>query len=83
MLNNIFHHKNNNNNTYYNKILVMLRNISTINYHHDIIKHVYFKPLIAWILWIITGTIFYSSNGELGWSKGFYMAVNVGYSIGH
>lgn len=67
-----------------NHIIVMLRNISkvTINYHHDIIKHVYFRPLIAWILWIITGTVFYSYDGELGWSKGFYMAVNVGYSIG-
>ena len=63
---------------------MMLRNISkvTISYYHDIIKHVYFKPLIAWMMWIITGTLFYSYDGELGWSKGFYMAVNVGYSIG-
>jgi len=59
---------------------VMIKNI--INHHQIIIKHVYFKPLLAWIIWIISGTVFYCYQGELGWSKGFYMAVNVGYSIG-
>lgn len=29
-----------------------------------------------------TGTVYYSIANELGWAKGFYMAVNVGYSIG-
>jgi hypothetical protein len=36
----------------------------------------------CWILWLVTGTYFYAIIDSLGWSKGFYMAVNVGYSIG-
>lgn len=35
-----------------------------------------------WSLWMLTGTLFYSYQLNVGWSKGFYMAVNVGYSIG-
>lgn len=34
------------------------------------------------MVWLFIGTLFYSYSMNLGWSKGFYMAVNVGYSIG-
>ena len=37
---------------------------------------------ITWLLWILTGTIFYTYDLDIGWSQGFYMAVNIGYSIG-
>jgi len=39
---------------------------------------------ILWLVWLAVGTIFYSVAPEsnLGIFKGFYMAVNVGYSIG-
>jgi hypothetical protein len=29
-----------------------------------------------------SGTVFYSIYDKFGWAKGFYMAVNVGYSVG-
>lgn len=35
-----------------------------------------------WFLWLIVGTVFYHANNELTFAKGFYMAVNIGYSIG-
>jgi len=38
--------------------------------------------LILWVSWLLTGTVFYSYTLDLGWGAGFYMAVNVGYSIG-
>ncbi len=31
---------------------------------------------------MLVGTIFYAYENKMGWAKGFYMAVNVGYSIG-
>ncbi len=31
---------------------------------------------------MVTGTAFYAYEQDLGWSRGLYMAVNVGYSIG-
>lgn len=43
------------------------------------------KPFICailWLLWLVVGTIFYKYNLEIGWGKGLYMAVNIGYSIG-
>ena len=45
------------------------------------------KPLYKflarlWVVWLLTGTVFYAYNDNLGWASGFYMAVNVGYSIG-
>jgi hypothetical protein len=33
-------------------------------------------------LWLIVGTIFYSINEDIGWAKGFYQSVNVGWSMG-
>ena len=41
-------------------------------------------PIIfaMWVVWMSVGTIFYAIRNKLGWAKGFYMAVNVGYSIG-
>lgn len=41
-----------------------------------------FQPFACWVVWLLIGTWFYSESMNLGWSKGFYMAVNVGYSIG-
>jgi len=37
---------------------------------------------IVWFAWLITGSIYYAIELNLGAFKGFYMAVNVGYSIG-
>lgn len=42
----------------------------------------YSKPLVIWVIWLCVGTIFYSHYYNFGWSKGFYMSINVGYSIG-
>jgi hypothetical protein len=42
----------------------------------------YVKVFIGWFVWIFSGTVTYCYRNELGWAKGFYMAVNVGYSIG-
>lgn len=42
----------------------------------------YTKPLFLWVVWLLMGTLVYAKANDLGWSKGFYMAVNVGYSIG-
>ncbi len=44
--------------------------------------HQYLKVLVIWMCWLAIGTVFYSLQFDLGWSKGFYMAVNVGYAIG-
>jgi hypothetical protein len=41
------------------------------------------QPFIAWLVWLLVGTIFYANvdfNGN--YYKGFYFSVNVGYSIG-
>ncbi|CAB9529837.1 expressed unknown protein [Seminavis robusta] len=39
---------------------------------------------ILWLVWLFVGTIFFAlaPGSDLGWVKGFYMAINVGYSIG-
>ena len=34
-------------------------------------------------IWFIVGVIYYSIKNELGWAKGFYMAISIGYSIGY
>ena len=44
-----------------------------------------FTYFIIWAAWLIGGAAFYGFGREgqkLGWAKGFYMAVNIGYSIG-
>ena len=39
--------------------------------------------VLVWFLWLLTGTCWYSfGKGGFGLSKGLYMAVNIGYSIG-
>lgn len=38
--------------------------------------------IALWVIWLLTGTIFYAEAMDLGYGKGFYMAVNTGYSIG-
>lgn len=37
---------------------------------------------ILWFMWLLGGTIFYKYDLDMPWGKGFYMAVNIGYSIG-
>lgn len=37
---------------------------------------------LLWITWLTTGTLYYAYDLELTIARGFYMAVNVGYSIG-
>ena len=36
----------------------------------------------VWFVWLVTGTVYYATELDLGFARGFYMAVNVGYSIG-
>ncbi len=41
------------------------------------------KPILAWVTWLMIGTVFYSNvDFDQSYSKGFYYSVNVGYSIG-
>jgi hypothetical protein len=42
----------------------------------------YLKAVVIWIVWLVAGTVFYAKRNKLGWGKGFYMMINVGYSIG-
>lgn len=42
----------------------------------------YLKVFLLWTTWMTAGTVFYAVRNEFGWAKGFYMMVNVGYSIG-
>ncbi len=37
---------------------------------------------VMWFVWMISGTTFYALGDGLGWARGLYMCVNVGYSIG-
>jgi hypothetical protein len=34
------------------------------------------------VLWIFIGTLFYAVHDNLGWARGLFMSVNVGWSIG-
>ena len=43
---------------------------------------IYIKIFTLWILWLGTSTVFYSIRDTFGWGIGYYMAVNIGYSIG-
>jgi hypothetical protein len=41
------------------------------------------KPLCIWLIWLTVGTAFYGTvDFDGNYAKGFYYAVNVGYSIG-
>lgn len=42
----------------------------------------YLKVFLFWTTWMAIGTTFYAIRNDLGWKKGFYMMINVGYSIG-
>lgn len=59
------------------------RSMSFMEYAQD------FKYLIMWLVWLFVGMAYYSqqnhledSEKKMGAAKGFYMAVNIGYSIG-
>lgn len=43
---------------------------------------VQFAYSALWLVWLITGMLFYKYWLELTWARAFYMAVNVGYSVG-
>jgi hypothetical protein len=45
-------------------------------------KYPLVKSFVLWVTWIVSGTVFYAYENRLGWRRGFYMMVNVGYSIG-
>mmetsp|Transcript_12559 Transcript_12559/g.21013 ORF Transcript_12559/g.21013 Transcript_12559/m.21013 type:complete len:422 (-) Transcript_12559:389-1654(-) len=47
-----------------------------------VLESAYLKPFCFWLIWMLVGTVFYAYELNTGWAKGFYMAVNVGYSIG-
>lgn len=48
-----------------------------------IFNQYFFYPFLWWVIWIVTGTAYYALGSDnFGWQLGFYMAVNVGYSIG-
>jgi hypothetical protein len=38
---------------------------------------IYIPPFVLWAAWMFTGTAYYAVRNNLGWAKGFYMAVNV------
>jgi len=40
------------------------------------------KLLAIWIIFLLVGTAFYRFNNDLSPGKAFYMAVNIGYSVG-
>ena len=42
----------------------------------------YYYLFALWLLWLFVGTCFYAYELNMGWATGFYMAVNIGYSIG-
>ncbi len=42
----------------------------------------YLQVAILWLVWMAGGTAFYAIKADFGWAKGFFMMVNVGYSIG-
>ena len=42
----------------------------------------YIAPLMAWILWILIGTLFYCYSDGLGWELGFFESLNIGWSVG-
>ena len=43
----------------------------------------YLVFFVSWFIWMLVGTIYYSLRLNLGYMRGFYFAVNVGYSIGY
>lgn len=47
-----------------------------------VIQSMEFILLNIWLFWLLAGTLYYSNLLNVGWFKGFYMAINVGYSIG-
>ena len=40
------------------------------------------KLFLVWVVWLIVGAAFYAYVLDVGWAKGFYHAISVGYSIG-
>lgn len=62
----------------YYSIVAFVQNANVKN----ISTNEYVRWLFVWLLWLFTGMIFYCNDLDVGYSRGFYMAVNVGYSIG-
>jgi hypothetical protein len=40
------------------------------------------RLFLVWIIWLLVGGTFYAESLGVGWGRGFYQAVSVGYSIG-
>ena len=40
------------------------------------------KLFLVWLIWLLVGAAFYAYVLDVGWAKGFYHAISVGYSIG-
>lgn len=38
--------------------------------------------VFIWFIWLLIGTVFYSTYDDFGWISGFYYAVNTGYNLG-
>jgi hypothetical protein len=51
-----------------------------VNYYQEYFYLI--RIFFIWFIWIFSATLFYTYRNGLGWGKGLYMAVNVGYSIG-
>ena len=51
---------------------------------HSYLSETATRYFLVWAVWLFAGTIFYgyAPGTNLGLGKGFYMAVNIGYSIG-
>jgi hypothetical protein len=49
---------------------------------NDMMRDKYNIIGMSWVAWLIVGMIFYSEVLDTSYAEGFYMAVNVGYSIG-
>jgi len=60
--------------------IVELENSAKIVESFDYIKN--YLPVLLWALWLLVGTVFYAIHDDFGWAIGFYMSVNVGWSMG-
>ena len=76
--------KNVSQNKYYVNLSKVVENVT--DYMNEIYlnqRFTFYKVVIClWFLWLLIGTIFYTFVMGISGFRGFYIAVNVGYSIG-
>eukprot|EP00602_Paraphysomonas_sp_CaronLab_P011003 CAMPEP_0185020974 /NCGR_PEP_ID=MMETSP1103-20130426/3622_1 /TAXON_ID=36769 /ORGANISM="Paraphysomonas bandaiensis, Strain Caron Lab Isolate" /LENGTH=812 /DNA_ID=CAMNT_0027552209 /DNA_START=188 /DNA_END=2626 /DNA_ORIENTATION=- len=41
-----------------------------------------YVPVVAWLMWMFVGMVFYAVHDDFGWALGLYMSVNIGWSMG-